>query len=60
MHAYFTKVSWPKKLYKEPIRQSLSYTNPWLVPNGSIGDSMDVAAKKAETVIQNNFIAYYI
>ena len=60
LQAYFTKISWPKKLYSDPIPQSESYTAPHLVPNPCISDSDDVAMKKAESVIKNNFMAYYL
>ena len=60
LHAYFTKISWPKKLYTEPILQGESYRNPNLTPNPCISDSEGVAIRKAESVIKNNVLAYYV
>ena len=60
LSAYLTKLSWPAKLYKEPIRLSESYTNPHMQPNPCVGDSDEVAYAKKQQVITNDFLAYYL
>lgn len=46
LNAYLTKVSWPARLYKNPVRLSESYTNPHMQPNPCVGDSDEVAVAK--------------
>lgn len=60
LHAYYTKISWPQKLYTDPIKMSESYTNPNTAPNPCIKDSDEVAESKQAQVLVNDFMAYYL
>lgn len=48
LHAYFTKISWPKKLYEEPIEMSESYTNPHIIPNSTPADTPEIKKMKEQ------------
>ena len=60
LYAYFAKISWPQKLYKDPIPMSNSYINPNMTPNRCIGDSDQVALQKLDQVVLSTFIAFYL
>jgi len=60
LHAYMTKISWPKKIYREPIPMSESYSNPHLQPNPCVGDSDFVVEYKKDQKIKTMFMQYYL